>query len=72
MIGMTKHADESGVNAQEGPAWKAAREFGFDMSLVEVALGNTPEQRLDEHQRFLDLILEIQSMLPQENANGAK
>jgi hypothetical protein len=29
------------------------------MSLVEAALKQTPEQRLDEHQRVLDFILEL-------------
>jgi hypothetical protein len=42
-----------------GPAWRAAAEYGFDMSLVEDALRLTPEQRLDQHQRALDMILEL-------------
>jgi hypothetical protein len=42
-----------------GPAWRAAAEYGFDMSLVEDALQLTPEQRLEQHQRALDLILEV-------------
>jgi hypothetical protein len=42
-----------------GPAWRAAAEYGFDMSLVEDALRMTPEQRLEQHQRALDLVLEV-------------
>jgi len=42
-----------------GPAWRAAAEYGFDMSLVEDALRLTPEQRLDQHQRALDLVLAV-------------
>jgi hypothetical protein len=42
-----------------GPAWRAAVEYGFDMSLVEEALRMTPEQRLEQHQRALDTILEL-------------
>jgi len=42
-----------------GPAWRAAVAYGFDMSLVEDALRLTPEQRLDQHQRALDTILEV-------------
>jgi hypothetical protein len=42
-----------------GPAWHAAVQYGFDMSLVEDAFRLTPEQRLDRHQRALDLILEL-------------
>jgi hypothetical protein len=33
-----------------GPALRAAREYGFDISRVEGALRPTPEQRLDVHQ----------------------
>ena len=44
-----------------GPAWRAACEYGFDMSLVEDALRKTTEQRIEEHQRALDLMLEIQA-----------
>jgi hypothetical protein len=52
-----------------GPAWRAAHEFGFDMSLVEEALRKTPEQRLDDHQGVLDLILEIEAAR-QENPDA--
>lgn len=43
-----------------GPAWIAAHEFGFDMSLVEASLKLTPEQRLAEHQQAIDFLLEVQ------------
>jgi hypothetical protein len=42
------------------PAWRAACDYGFDMSLVEHALGLTPEQRLAEHQQVLNFLLEVQ------------
>ncbi|HWD93835.1 MAG TPA: hypothetical protein VG938_15955 [Verrucomicrobiae bacterium] len=42
-----------------GPDWKAAAQYGFDMSLVEDALRMTPEERLEKHQRGLDLVLEV-------------
>jgi len=45
--------------ADAGPAWRAAAKYGFDMSLVEDALRMTLEQRLDQHQRALDMILEV-------------
>ncbi len=44
-----------------GPAWRAACEYGFDMSLVDLSLEMTPEQRLDSHQRALDMILGMKS-----------
>ena len=42
-----------------GPAWRAASKYGFDMALIEDALSKTPEERLDAHQRALDMILEL-------------
>ena len=44
------------------PEWRAACDYGFDMSLVEEALKQTPEERLDAHQRALDMILELRGM----------
>jgi hypothetical protein len=44
------------------PAWREAHEYGFDMSLVEEALKKTPEERIDAHQRALDLALAIREL----------
>jgi hypothetical protein len=46
-----------------GPAWRAACEYGFDMSLVESTLSKTPEERLAQHQLMLDLLLELNPAL---------
>ena len=46
---------------EAGPAWRAACDYGLDMSLVEGALRMTPEQRLEEHQHALNLLLEIEA-----------
>ena len=43
--------------ADAGPEWRAACEYGFDMSLVEDALRKSPEERLEDHQRALDMLL---------------
>lgn len=43
-----------------GPAWRAAAEYGFDMSLIEASLKLTPEQRLAEHQQVIDFLIELQ------------
>ena len=43
------------------PKWREACEYGFDMSLVEDALQMTPEQRLQEHQHALNMLLLIES-----------
>lgn len=45
--------------ADASPAWRAACEYGFDMSLIEEALRLSPEERLEAHQRALDMILEL-------------
>src|SRR6266849_4030231 len=42
-----------------GPEWRAACEYGLDMSLVEDALSKTPEERLETHQRTRNLILAL-------------
>jgi hypothetical protein len=42
-----------------GPEWRAAMKAGIDMSLIETELELTPEQRLNQHQRTLDFMLEI-------------
>lgn len=52
-----------------GPAWRAACEYGLDMSLVEEALEMTPEQRLEQHQHALNLLLEIEASR-ERNAPG--
>ncbi len=47
-----------------GPAWRAAIEYGFDMSLIEESLKLTPEQRLAEHQQVIDFLTELQESAP--------
>lgn len=37
-----------------------AKEAGFDMSLIDLSLSLTPEQRAEEHQKALDLVWEIE------------
>ncbi len=51
---------------EAGPEWRAAMEYGFDMSLIEASLKLTPEQRLAEHQEVIDFLIELQE------SNGAK
>ena len=45
--------------ADASPSWRAAWDYGFDMSLIEEALKRTPEERLEAHQRALDMIMEL-------------
>jgi hypothetical protein len=52
-----------------GPAWRAACDYGFDMSLVEDALSQTLEERLEEHQQALDMLLMLN---PNINTDAAE
>jgi hypothetical protein len=56
--------------AGAGAAWRAASRYGFDMSLVEEALAKSPEQRLADHQRMLDMVLELNPRLSHEATAG--
>ena len=38
-----------------GPHWKAAEAYGFDMSLVDLNLEMSPEERLRAHDQFRQL-----------------
>ena len=51
-----------------GPAWRAACEYGFDMSLVEDALSKTIEERMEQHQQALNSLLVIKAA----GLNGAE
>jgi hypothetical protein len=55
--------------ADAGPAWRAAHDYGFDMSLVEASLKLTPEQRLAELQQVVEFLLEVQKV---GASNGAE
>ena len=44
-----------------GPAWRAAMDYGFDMSLIESTLEMTLEERLDNHQQALTTALEVRA-----------
>jgi len=40
-----------------GPAWRAASEYGLDMSLLDDSLRMSEEERLADHQRALNRVL---------------
>ena len=49
--------------APPGPAWKAAEEYGFDMSLVEINLEMTPEERIIAHDRVRQMADELREAM---------
>jgi hypothetical protein len=54
---MDRIAEEPPALPRKGPAWRAAEEYGLDMSLVEESLRKTPWQRIQEHQSALETVL---------------
>src|SRR5438270_4934233 len=44
-----------------GPAWRAACDYGFDMSVVDCELGASPEERIERHQHAINMVLEIEA-----------
>jgi len=52
---------ETPVPSACGPAWQAAIDMGFDMSLIEDNLAKTPWERMQDHDgalRLVDLLQE--------------
>ena len=47
-----------------GPAWRAAAEYGFDMSLIEENLKRSPWERLLANDSALALVRAIQNARP--------
>ena len=43
------------TNHDEDPSWRAAREYGCDMSIIDANLRKTPEERIIAHEMALDL-----------------
>ena len=52
-----------------GPAWRAACEYGFDMSLVEDSLSLTDDERLQQLQLALNMMLPLKEA-GEKNAAG--
>ncbi|MDA1139437.1 MAG: hypothetical protein O3B01_12710 [Planctomycetota bacterium] len=46
-----------------GPAWKAAEDYGFDMSLVEANLSKTPAERVRQHCEAVDFALKLRKVM---------
>ena len=47
----------------KGPAWKAAEDYGFDMSVVECSLRRTPAERLRDHARVLSMVARLRTAM---------
>ena len=49
-----------------GPAWRAAEEYGLDMSLVADAIRRPVWQRIEQHQAALDTLLMLRTAYLQQ------
>ena len=64
MIDEETLAQINGKYADLSDPWRVCHdeyEFGMDLWLIEAMLQMTPEQRLENHQRMLNLILQVES-----------
>jgi hypothetical protein len=55
-----------------GPAWRAACDYGFDMSLVEDSLRISLEQRIQQHQYALNMILMVNAARELNEQNNSR
>jgi len=58
----------AGAAAAPAGAWEAARAAGIDMSLVEINLRKTPEERLCAHAGALALAMALREAMERRNA----
>ena len=52
----------------ETSAWKAAKAYGFDMSLIEANLRRTPAERIRLHARALALAVALRQQIKNRRA----
>lgn len=63
----------SRAHARRSPtksAWKAAEEYGCDMSLIEVNLRKTPAQRILAHRRSLQTLTLLREAMEKRHARS--
>ena len=61
--------NESAENSQlrpAGPAWRAAEEYGLDMTLVADAIRRPVIERIEQHQAALDTLLMLRGAYIQQ------
>jgi hypothetical protein len=56
--------------APPGPAWRAAEEFGLDMSLVAAALRLSVWERMQQHRSALNLALKLRAAYEEQNGRS--
>ena len=51
-----------------GPAWKAATDYGIDMSQIEASLARTPAERILTHRAALGLVCTLRHAMEKRDA----
>ena len=51
------------IEHQECSAWERARQYGIDLSLLEINLTKTPLERIRQHQRALNAALALREAM---------
>ena len=52
----------------EASSWEAAEAYGFDMSLIEANLRQSPAERIRRHARILALALALRQQMQKRRA----
>ena len=66
---MTAKRKRKRASPKAGPAWRAAEAYGCDMSLIEDNLRRTPLERLRQHDRALEMILQLRNAVEHSHGN---
>lgn len=61
-------SEEEQPKRKKGPAWKAAEDYGFDMSIIESNLRRTPLQRIRAHDAALQAIRQLRESVEHSDA----
>ena len=69
---MNRVAEEPHIPPVKGPAWRAAEEFGIDMTLVEDSLRKPVWRRIQEHRSALSLALMLRTAYEQQYGRPRK
>lgn len=69
---MNHVAEDSPALQTVGPAWRAAEDYGLDMSLVADSLRKTAWERIQEHQSALDLALMLRKAYIEQHGGSSR
>ncbi len=59
--------NETSRSQPTGSAWQLAEQYGIDMSLIEANLKLTPYERMLQHDRSLNLALQLRQAMERQH-----